>query len=247
MSSFCGASSSVKTFTSSELKDEYPKGILQSIGYSSDPNNSAAVMDSDGLIADGWIQRKIRDLEASGIIPKPTKANKVTSTPFNSPDSNDPLAKYVSKDRKLQDNIKEEYCFYESRYFYALDIFLQSLADSSLKGTPSDVNSKLKIVKELNQKLSTLTQIVNGIAKYRYNNNVQFQGDINSLNENLKSRQGKLQKQSDILNKESSSVELYKRMVEYTLEKNNANQNLLTLYGILNIVALGIIVYIARN
>jgi hypothetical protein len=199
------------------------------------------------MIGSTVIQQKIKKLEDSEIVPKPMKASKVTSTPFNSPDSTDPLATYVSKDRKLQDNIKKEYCFYESRYFYALDNFLQSIADSSLKGTPSDVNSKLDTVKKLNLKLSTLTQITNGIAKYRYNTNVQFQGDINSLNENLKSRQDKLQKQSDILNKESSSVELYKRMVEYTLEKNNANQNLLTLYGILNIVAVGIMVYIARH
>jgi len=240
MSSFCGGSSSVPSFTSSELKEEYPNGILQSI-------SDSPVMDSDGLIADGWIQQTIKNLEESEIIPKPTKAKKVTSAPFDSPDSQDPLSTYVSKDRKLQDNIKKEYCFYESRYFYALDNFLQSIADSSLRGTPTDVNSKLDTVKELNGKLSTLTQITNGIAKYRYDTNVQFQGDINSLNVNLRSRQKKLQEQSEILNKESSSVELYKRMVEYTLEKNNANQNLLTLYGVLNIVALGIIVYIARN
>jgi hypothetical protein len=35
--------------------------------------------------------------------------------------------------------------------------------------------------------------------------------------------------------------------VDYTLEKNKANQNLLTLFGILNIVAIGIIYGIASS
>jgi hypothetical protein len=41
--------------------------------------------------------------------------------------------------------------------------------------------------------------------------------------------------------------ELNKRMVAYTLEKNKANQNLLTLFGVLNVVAIGIIYGIASS
>jgi hypothetical protein len=99
----------------------------------------------------------------------------------------------------------------------------------------------------LNAQLILLTQIVNGISKYRYKENVRFQKDINSINERLRQRQGRLQEQRNIYNKETAKADLYKQMVRYTVEKNNANQNLLTLYGVLNVVAIGIIVYLARK
>ena len=239
MSSFCGGNASIPAFTSRELLDDYPSGIIASIDTPPATHN--------GIADDAWIQQTVQKLEASGILPKPTNLSKINSTPFDSPDTRDPLAKYVNKDRTLQDNIKKEYCFYETRYFAALDNFLQSIADSSLKGKPADVNSKLDTCKQLNSKLNLLTQIVNGISKYRHSNNSKYQSSINSINDNLRTRQKSLQEQSDILNKETASAELYKRMVGYTIEKNNANQNLLTLYGVLNLVALGIIVYISRN
>lgn len=239
MSSFCGGNSSIPAFTSSELKEDYPNGIIVSIDM---PPNT-----ENGIADDLWVQETVRNLESKGIIPKPTNLSKINSTPFDSPDARDPLSTYVNKDRQLQDNIKKEYCFYEMRYYYALDNFLQGIANSSLKGKPADVNYKLELCKELNVKLNLLTQVVNGISKYRHTKNVKYQSNINSINDSLRIRQKGLQEQSDILNKQTASADLYKRMAVYTLEKNNANQNLLTLYGLLNIVAVGIIVYIARN
>ena len=240
MSSFCGGTGSVPSFTPSELNEQYSGGIMQAIGTPANP-------DSDGLVSEAWIQQTIQSLESSGIIPKPTPASKVTSTPYDSPETTDPLAEYVNKDRSLQDKIKAEYCFYESRYYSALDSFLQAISDSSMKGKAVDVNAKLDVVKQLNQTLNVFTQIVNGISKFRYTKNVQFQKDINNINGSLRKRQKSLQDQSNILNKEAASIDLYKRMVGYTLEKNNANQNRLTLYAVLNIIALGCIVYIARS
>jgi len=240
MSSFCGGKGSTSSFTTSELNQQYPGGIMQKIG-------SSATTDSNGLVSESWIQSTVETLEKSGIIPKPTPASKTVSTPYDSPEATDPLAEYVNKDRSLQNKIKREYCFYEKRYFFALDSFLQGISDSSMKGSPVDVNSKLDIVKRINVTLNVFTQIVNGISKYRYAKNVKFQTDINNINGSLRARQKKLQEQSDILNKESASIELYKRMIAYTEEKNNANQNLLTLYGILNIVALASIIYIAKS
>jgi hypothetical protein len=63
----------------------------------------------------------------------------------------------------------------------------------------------------------------------------------------LGARQKQLSEQNEILNRESAAADLHKRMVEYTIEKNKANTNLLTLYGVLNIVALSMIFYIART
>jgi hypothetical protein len=240
MSTFCGGNGSVPSFTPQELNEHYPGGILQSVGILPSPG-------SDGLANEAWIQQSIQGLETSGILPKPTELSRVTTTPFASPETNDPLATYVTNDRKFQDNIKKEYCFYEQRYFSALNSFLDSIANSSLKGNSQNVNAKLTTVKNLNYSLTVLTQLVNGISKYRHNKNEMFQKDINSVNISLQTRKQRLQEQYDILSKETSTADLHKRMVEYTLEKNKANQNLLTLYAVLNLVAIGMIVYVSRS
>jgi len=227
MSTFCGGSTSVPSFTFTELKADYPGGILQSVDLSS-------INDSDQ-----WIQSTIQKLEDANIIPKP-KFGK-------SPESVDSLEDYSKNDSILQESIKREYCFYESRYFSALDLFLQSISDASMKGKSVDVNSKLQITKELNSKLIVFTKVVNGISKYRYSNNAKLNISKSSINRKLQERKERISEQAQILNSESATIDVYNRMIEYTKEKNRANQNLLTLYGILNIVAVGIVVYIARN
>ena len=227
MSTFCGGSTSVPSFTFTELKADYPGGILQSVDLSS-------INDSDQ-----WIQSTIQKLEDANIIPKP-KFGK-------SPESVDSLEDYSKNDSILQESIKREYCFYESRYFSALDLFLQSISDASMKGKSVDVNSRLQITKELNSKLIVFTKVVNGISKYRYSNNAKLNISKSSINRKLQERKERISEQAQILNSESATIDVYNRMIEYTKEKNRANQNLLTLYGILNIVAVGIVVYIARN
>ena len=242
MSTFCSGTGSPPAFTPSELTDQFPGGIMQSISTPTVPDPST------GIVSDIWIQSQLTQLENVGIIPKPTALSLVPSTPYTAPGKTPgPLADYIAKDRDLQDAIKQEYCYYEARYFFAVNAFLDAISESSMEGKAVDVNAKLITVKNLNITLNVFTQIVNAISKTRHSKNVQFQADINSINGNLQNRQKLLQEQSAILNKESASVDLYKRMVAYTQEKNNANQNLLTLYGVLNIVAIGCIVYIAKS
>jgi hypothetical protein len=103
------------------------------------------------------------------------------------------------------------------------------------------------MARQLNQKVTLMAQITNGIAKYRYSETTQFQNEINSLNENLRQRQKRLLEQNKILRKETAAADLHKEMVRFTVEKNKANTNLLTLFGVLNITALAMIIYIARS
>jgi hypothetical protein len=50
-----------------------------------------------------------------------------------------------------------------------------------------------------------------------------------------------------VLKQEDAAGILHKRMVEFTQEKNLSANNLLSLYGFLNLVALGLLVYISRT
>jgi hypothetical protein len=238
MSTFCGRTTSVPAFTPTELRATYPNGFLPA-SLPSMPN---------GLASEQTVQTYVQQLIQQGRVSEPGKASELASNPFGAPEGADPLKVFVTKENAMQSEMKAEYCFYESRYFAALDSFLTTVSDASLRGQAADtVQSKLTSVRQLNQKLIYLTQIANGIAKHRYATSSRFQTEINSLNQKLSVRQTQLAEHNEILNRESAAADLHKRMVDYTIEKNKANTNLLTLYGVLNIVALSMIFYIART
>jgi acetolactate synthase small subunit len=238
MSTFCGGTGSVPAFTPEELRDPFPNGVVD--GETPELQN--------GLATEAWLKNKVSQLESQGRLPKPTRPQETQRAPFGAPESKDPLKEFVDKDNEFQTALKKEYCHYESRYFSALDGFLQSVADASLKGqSQSTVQVRLDLARSLNQKLTVLTQLVNAIGKYRYQSSSTFQNQINTLNVSLKDRQTELMAQAEILQRETAAADLHKRQVEFTIEKNKANQNLLALYGVLNIVALGMIFYIART
>lgn len=237
MSSFCGGTGSIPAMTPSEIQMIYPNGILP--GTMPDMPN--------GLAAEEWLKNYVTSLQQQGRIPTLPPANTYQSAPFDSPDAKSVLADFTAKENGLQNELKKEYCFYESRYFSALDGFLQAIADNSLGNQANQiVEGRLRETVRLNQKLTLLTQITNAISKWRYSTGLVLQGDIDEVNKNLKARQEKLVQQRQILTKETASADIHKRMVEYTTEKARANSNLLTLYGVLNLTAVALIYYISR-
>jgi hypothetical protein len=122
------------------------------------------------------------------------------------------------------------------------------VASKSLAGNQETVvQGRLVAARMLNQKLTLLTQITNGISKKRYASTSALQSEINAVNGSLAKRREDLLEQRDILQRETAAADLHKRMAEYTTEKNRANQNLLTLYAVLNVTALAMIFYIART
>lgn len=241
MSSFCagGKTASIPSYTETELAENYPNGILPDL---------TGVQLTDGLASDTWLQSQINQLETNKRLPITTEIKNVASAPFDSPDAKDPLYEYVTKENDFTQKLKAEYCWYESRYFAALDRFLQTVADASLRNDKTAaVQTRLDMARKLNQKLNVLTQLTNAISKYRYSTTAKFNQDINSINDSLKKRGAQLQEQAKILEKETAAADLHKRMVEYTIEKNKANTNLLGLYAVLNVVAIGMIFYVART
>lgn len=201
---------------------------------------------------DKVIKPKINDLIKSNKIPTPPSLTELQSTPFSSPNSVSPLSTYTSNLNTFDIALKSEYCFYEARYLAALDSFLSALAaagtgTATTDATIQDIKNKLNTTQNLNKKLMYLTQIGNTLEKQRYAKASEFQSGNNTINTKLGKQQENLAAQRQILTKETASADLYKRMVEYTTEKNRANQNLLVMYGILNVTALAMIFYVARS
>jgi len=241
MSTFCGGDgTSIPSIPPEQWNDTYTgKGVV--------PTTLPDL--STGLVSDDWIKTYIGQLETNNTIPRSTSTlNNLQSNMHGPPQEVDPLATFVTDDNVFQNTVREEYCFYEKRYLAALDGFLQSIGDASMNGgNVNSVQTRLDTVIKLNQKLTLITQIVNGIAKNRYTTTQKYQQDINSLNDELKGKQAKLDAQRAIITKETAMLDVNRRMVEYTEEKNRANNNLLAIYSVLNVVAIALIFYIART
>ena len=148
--------------------------------------------------------------------------------------------------------IQEEYCFYYLRYKYCLTTLFDKLVATSKAAqlTAADktaVQEKLTKAKQFNEKLNDLIQITNSIAQKRAAEMRTQNNEINAMNTNLSATFDVLQGHRRILNSETSLSDLRKSMVEYSEEKNRSALNLLSLYGFLNLVAIGLLVYISRS
>ena len=150
----------------------------------------------------------------------------------------DAANEFEIKMEKFKADTKKTYCAYRHLYKKSLDRLFTSL---------SQVNSADLEAAVLNaKKLLVVIAIVNRVSKYlsQIGYDLTKAGDIKaSIDKNTEDLRGQL----TILQDKSSKTELYKRMVEYSEEKNRAHRNLLSLYSVLNIVGLGLIFYIAKD
>lgn len=155
-------------------------------------------------------------------------------------------------EKRTMDGLQTEFCYVYVRYKFALEDLFDTMSRTSagMALTPAQrtsLQAKLDAAKTLNTKLNDLIQLVNYIAKQRAAEMREQNSDINSLNGDINSVYGSLAKANELLKKEDALTDLRKRMVEFTEEKNRSASNLLSLYGFLNLVALGLLFYIARS
>lgn len=240
MSSFCEPmrsqySDDYKAFTDAELLAEFPgKGILSLMTSSENDANRS----SDGLLNVNFVDEYIKKLKNQQIIPIPPEKSDDTVLP-----------KYMADDEALMNIIRREYCYYETRYFYAIDRLITSLKDGFLTNDQRKrdvVQGQLENSRKLNMKINDLIQITNRITRSRLEQSQSYNQVINQLNADMDKRSAKYQAQAKILNDEQATAMLHKEMVKYTEEKNRANSNLLSLYSFLNVFALGMLFYIYR-
>lgn len=162
------------------------------------------------------------------------------------------LGNLGQKETTTMNKIQQEYCYNYFRYRYSLETLFDKLVATSKGSTLSedernDIQSKLTRAKQFNERLNDIIQITNYIAQTRAREMRDQNTEINSLNSTIKSTFDTLQAHSKMLSSETSITDLRKRMVEYTEEKNRSATNLLSLYGFLNLVAIGLLFYIARS
>ena len=219
--------------TDSELNQTYGNGTQP--GLLPATPNGASDRETNGMLTGTAVQRIIGNLKSTGIIPTATSTNSEA---------------YLKNQAALLKNIQAEYCFYDARYKYALQKLLQAIQQgytANTQATQSAIQQYLTYTQTLNQKLNDLTQIINAVTDDMLSSTTNLQGEVAAYNAKMKDQQKKLMNQRNIISSSQAATKLNKEMVKFTEEKARYSDNLLKLYSVLNIVVLGLLVYVYRS
>lgn len=215
------------SITDSELQQTFP-GLLPAT-----PNGDSD-RDSTGLLTPNAVQAIIASLKGSGVIPTSTKDTKSQGN---------------SKQSALLSTIKSEYCFYDSRYKYALEKIFSEVQHGYLNNTPATSASTKKYIalaQALNRRLNDLIQIVNAITEDMMSSSTSIDTEMTTMSQSMQDQKKKLEQQNKTISSNEAAMKIRKEMVKYSEEKARHTDNLLKLYSFLNVVALGLLVYIYK-
>lgn len=216
----------------SNLKTPYSsdKSILPDIGKDDTTNRK------NGLLTDTAITNHITTkLQANNILPK----------------DNDAPAKYNEKMEKFIKYAKEEYTYYYERYKYALSILFTKIIDTyrtppTTTAVPAAVQTALDDVAAMNLKLNDILSVVQTVSTNMHNAAVATNTQVTEMMKTMLENKDKMEKQGNMIRSNQASSNIQKEMVKYTEEKARYNDNLLKVYSFLNIVALGVLLYVYK-
>lgn len=218
--------------TDSELNATF--GDATRVGVLPAAPNGSSDRDDKGKLLQSALSTIITNLKSRGIIP--------------SPDGKTP-EEFIKKQNDLIQDLQSEYCFYEARYKSALNMVFSGIRSGYLSNTDTTkamVERYLQMTKMLNFRLNDLLQIINAITESMLSTSDSIQNEIEKYNKQIKAQKESLDKQNKIINTGEAVTNIRKEMVKYTEEKARYTDNLLNLYSFLNIVTLGLLVYIYK-
>jgi hypothetical protein len=219
--------------TDSEINQIYSNGSMPGLLPSTPVPSSER--DSNGILSKNSVNAIVTSLKGSGIIPTPSPKNSDL---------------FMSKQKELLKNIQAEYCFYDARYKYSLERLFDSIRQGYSTTTSENktaINKYLESTQMLNQRLNDLTQIVNGVTEDMLKSSDILESEIRAFNKQITDQQQKLQEQNKIISSSEATTRINKQMVKFTEEKARYSDNLLKLYSFMNIVALGLLVYVYKS
>jgi hypothetical protein len=217
----------ISNFTLEQLKATFLKSII--------PSNIN--MDVNGIIDKESLKTYVESMLRSRGIIQP-------SFDVATKEQMDEVTIFNEKMKIFFEELKKEYDFYNARYRFAIWNLINTLA----VGTANEqiINEQKNIAKDLNKKLNIVIQITQGVSEISYKNARTNETKIQEMNSSLNEKAAIIKKHSTILQKNLSNMELRKQMVEYTQEKARATENLLSLYFILNVFAIGALLYVYK-
>lgn len=225
-------------FTKDELNQIFGDGKSK-LPLVPNPSKILATDRENGLLTSAKVTQIINELKKQGIVP--------TYTGSNERIVNEKLSSLLT-------NGQEEFNFYFIRYKSSLETIYNYLAD--YESNPKEANidrvnqlltEELQEANKLNTKLNDLIQIMLEIMANINTSSTTLRDKINKLKGHFRWQQNTLVNQQKILASEEAVTKLNKEMVKYTEEKARYSNNLLTVYSVLNVVALGLLVYVFRS
>jgi hypothetical protein len=187
------------------------------------------------------LQNYVAQLEQKSLVPKPQPKTDPRTKSLETD-----IDKLVTDDSRFFGKVRDEYCYYETRYSYALKQFLR-LATSLDNSTNDAARQMLNISTQLNLKLNNLLEIVSYITDSRVSRVNSNKDAINDSNRQINSRLAQLRNQYGLLSRDNAMIETQKEMVRYTKEKNDYAINQITLFAALNALAIGSVYAIYKS
>jgi ATP/maltotriose-dependent transcriptional regulator MalT len=220
------------SYTISELNATFGDGKQKIPLLPTTPLNDR---DANGVLKQDVTKTIIDSLIQQGIIPKYNGNNQKV---------------LQEKQKQLIKNAEEEFQFYYVRYVDSLNTLFSFvnqynvIPDDAIK---TKIDEQIKITRILNKKLNDLIQIIIALTNYLQVSSQELQTQIQTLKDKLEKQKNTLAYQHKLMSGDDAANKLNKEMVKYTEEKAKYTNNLLNVYSVLNIVALGLLVYVFRS
>jgi hypothetical protein len=152
----------------------------------------------------------------------------------------------TTQDIQLNNRLKDEYCFYRSRYSAYLTAFLDAIKPGTSASSDRQ-QALLNILIDLNAKINAFSTLLDEYTKTRASIVNARNDALNRLNASIKTTSAPVKEMSDRLEEGNAVLNTRKEMIRYTKEKNNSVTNQISLWAALNIVAIGMIFHLYRT
>ena len=218
--------------TDTELDNTFGDGTI--VGILPNTPNGVSDRDDKGKLTNTTLSTILTSLKAKGIIPSPTSYTENV---------------FIEKQSVMLQNIQNEYCFYEARYKYALEKLFTRVKSGYMTNSSdikTSIQSALSKTQTLNLRLNDLTQIINTISEDMMSTSNSLQQEITQYNDKIQKQKAKLDYQNNLISSNEAAAKIRKEMIKYTEERANYSDNLLKLYSFLNIITLGLLVYVYK-
>ena len=150
-------------------------------------------------------------------------------------------------------SLQYEFCFWVKVYSVLLGdyVTLNNRPATQNGFTPikkTEIQRKIiNLLNAVNLRLSDLTEISNYVAQQQSASLATMNTNVNKFLSDIKANTVRLDANSKELSDSDANSNLRKRMLEFSEEKNGYANQLLTLYGAANFIALGLLFYIYRS
>lgn len=221
-------------------------GNLSQTGYWR-PEASAALGNSGATIYQYFLDTMVPGKTYKMITPQSDLTTGLTG---------DVAQKKISVSYDLLYSLQYEFCYYGKLYKTLLSdyITIQNTTPSDAQGSTFTTTEQGNIIKKLvnnlnavNLRMKDITELCTIISKTQNTDLATMNSNVNRFLSSITANSQTLKDNASTLSSKDRESRLRSRMIEYTDEKNAYANQLLGMYGVANLIALGLLFYIYKS